>query len=222
MQMKPASTTIKIQDRSGNTKVKGRKRSERASVLLTISAAGDMLKPLIIFKGKRGGRVEEELANYPEGAYYSVQKNAWMDEHGWHQHYIGRVWEDYIYAHHPGGMCLVVDNLKCHVNENSVRAFGALGIEVVPLPKYTTAVLQPLDAGMMGPFKKKLASMKEAEMVEGEGTLRERLLNENKKTSGQKRIDVAKRIIAAWEGMKREHIVRCWEKTGIISGINSS
>jgi hypothetical protein len=54
--------------------------SMRVTVAVTVTASGDMLAPLFVFKGAPGGRIERELASYSDGAVYSVQKKAWMDE----------------------------------------------------------------------------------------------------------------------------------------------
>ena len=84
--------------------------SERITVAMTISAAGDLLQPTIVFKGKLlfiifvllyvtlnisfiinyntlfisgkpGARIEVcELPTLPNGSHYTVQNKAWMDE----------------------------------------------------------------------------------------------------------------------------------------------
>lgn len=50
---------------------------------------------------------------------------------------------------------MYVDNVKSHVSNASLEAFAALGTLIVPLLTNTTAILQPLDVGVMGPSKKK-------------------------------------------------------------------
>ena len=50
------------------------------AVALTVTAAGGLLPPMFVFKAKPGGHVQQELRNFPEGAAYTVQHNAWMDE----------------------------------------------------------------------------------------------------------------------------------------------
>ena len=53
----------------------------RATVAVTATASGELLEPLIVFKGKLGGRIESrEFATYPPGAVYACQDAAWMDE----------------------------------------------------------------------------------------------------------------------------------------------
>ena len=52
----------------------------RVTVALTVTAAGGLLPPMFMFKAKPGDRVQRELRNFHEGAVYTVQQNAWMDE----------------------------------------------------------------------------------------------------------------------------------------------
>ena len=52
----------------------------RVTVAVTVTASGKMLPPLIVFKGKGGGRIELEFVNFNQGAAYAVQPKAWMDE----------------------------------------------------------------------------------------------------------------------------------------------
>ena len=52
----------------------------RITMALTVTAAGGLLPPMFIFKVKSSGHVQQELRNFPEGAVYTIQHNAWMDE----------------------------------------------------------------------------------------------------------------------------------------------
>eukprot|EP00474_Spongospora_subterranea_P011773 CRZ12231.1 hypothetical protein [Spongospora subterranea] len=50
------------------------------TVGVTVTADGNMLIPMIIFKGKTSGRIARTFGAFPEGALYACQDNAWMDE----------------------------------------------------------------------------------------------------------------------------------------------
>ena len=55
--------------------------TKRATFAMTVTASGTVLKPLLIFKGKPGGRIKQrEFPTYPKEMLYSCQENAWMDE----------------------------------------------------------------------------------------------------------------------------------------------
>ena len=51
----------------------------------TVSAAGDILRPFLVFKGKHNGRIVHDFQNpektgYPVDCSYICQEQAWMDE----------------------------------------------------------------------------------------------------------------------------------------------
>lgn len=56
----------------------------RISIILTISADGDKLKPLLIFKGKSGGQIEKALSKQPyvlqNKCVICLNKNAWTTD----------------------------------------------------------------------------------------------------------------------------------------------
>jgi hypothetical protein len=79
------------------------------------------------------------------------------------------------------------------VSTESQEALAAWGTEVVPLPKNTTSVLQPLDVGVMGPFKQKLRAITLSYELSAVGasnsnvSLRERLLKLQNLSAQEKR-----------------------------------
>ena len=65
--------TINARKMSSNTK--------RVTAALTVSAAGEWLKLMIIFKGRLRGRIAwKELKTFNPLAFYACQKAAWMEE----------------------------------------------------------------------------------------------------------------------------------------------
>ena len=57
----------------------------RLTCAVTVSAAGDILRPFIVFKGKHDGRIAREFGNpeksgFPVDCSYMCQERAWMDE----------------------------------------------------------------------------------------------------------------------------------------------
>ncbi|KAJ0392012.1 hypothetical protein ATCC90586_005557 [Pythium insidiosum] len=98
------------------TKVRGAKISARVTVLLIIAADGSKLPPLIIYKAKPGGSIEDAFGGYPAGATYAVQRNAWMDNDVWQASVIGDLWTRYCSEKFREPLALYVDNFKTHVD----------------------------------------------------------------------------------------------------------
>ena len=54
----------------------------RVTVAVTVTANGEMLKPMLIFKGKPGGQTQQrEFPSYFNESLYACQDQAWMDVH---------------------------------------------------------------------------------------------------------------------------------------------
>ena len=78
----PGNTTV---NKKGHREVRIRSmgaEKRRVTVILTCTAAGDMLPPMVIFKGKRALK----KLRIPAGAVVTVQKKAWNDAE------LTRVW----------------------------------------------------------------------------------------------------------------------------------
>ena len=83
-QMRPSTTIETIGARAVPVAMRA-SGSERVTVALTVTLAGEKLPPYVIFKGLPSGRIARELTSrgseYPQGLIYTVQKSAWMDQH---------------------------------------------------------------------------------------------------------------------------------------------
>jgi hypothetical protein len=70
---KHGTKTIHLRKTSNGTK--------RARGTLTVTAAGNFLMPMMIFKGKSNGKIAQcELKNFDPTSVYACQDAAWMDE----------------------------------------------------------------------------------------------------------------------------------------------
>jgi hypothetical protein len=70
---KRGTKTIHVHKTTSNTK--------RATAALMVSAAGEWLKPMIIFKGQPRGQIAwKELKTFNSMVYYACQKATWMDK----------------------------------------------------------------------------------------------------------------------------------------------
>lgn len=140
--------------------------SERITVAVTISAAGDLLQPTVIFKGKKGGRIEkDQLKKLPAGPHYMVQEKAWMD------HEVMHVWVDVVLKPYiqqaPKGIIpvLFLDSYRAHMMEEIVTKIQDLGVEVLHIPGGCTGLIQPVDVGFNKPFKSRIRLQWEEWMV---------------------------------------------------------
>ena len=133
----------------------------RLTCAVTVSAAGDILRPFIVFKGKRDGRIAREFGNpekygFPVDCSYMCQDRAWMDETVMLQ-WVKEVLEPWS-KHIPPGIVpyLLLDSYKCHLMSSVVHAIQDLGIEVEHIPGGCTGLVQPLDVGVNKPLKNRI------------------------------------------------------------------
>jgi transposase len=141
--------------------------TKRATFAMTVTASGKILKPLIIFKGARNGRiVQREFPNYDDDMIYLCQSSAWMDEDAM------LVWVDQVLRPHiesaPPGILPIIflDSYRCHMMASVVSKIQDLGVEVEHIPGGCTALCQPVDIGVNKPFKNRLRDQWEAWMVD--------------------------------------------------------
>ena len=138
---------------------------------VTVSAARDILRPFIVFKGKRDGRIACEFQNpeksgFPADCSYICQDRAWMDEAvmlQWVKDVL-ELWSKHV----PAGIVpyLLLDSYKCHLMSSVVHAIQDLGIEVDHIPGGCTGLVQPLDVGVNKPLKNWIRRKWEEYMLE--------------------------------------------------------
>lgn len=137
----------------------------RVTVAVTLTANGEMLPPLFIFKGKPGGRIEREFADYPAGGIYTVQEKAWMDES------IMLVWVEQVLKPFvqtaPVGIApvLFLDSYRCHMMASVVSRIEDMGVQVEHIPGGCTGLCQPVDVGIAKPLKSHVRNKWEDWMV---------------------------------------------------------
>ncbi|KAH9182620.1 hypothetical protein AeNC1_015404 [Aphanomyces euteiches] len=160
---------------------------------------GGKLPLLFIVKGLPGGVIESrELQAYPAPHVYAVQENVWMDD---------RVWCLYMRQlltfNVDDSSVLLVDNLECHVSEQSHDMAAEANFSVIePLPPNSTRRCQPLD---VGPLKAMLKTewLREDYDHEGGDTL----------TAQEKRAATIHRTIRVWEKISSESVKSAFEKS---------
>lgn len=125
----------------------------RVTVALLVRADGVMFPPHFVFKGAPAGAVEREVRMFapPDVATFSVQENAWFDD---------RVMQEWIdYAYFPtveSHSLLILDSLKIHKSTKVSEKLAEVATDVLYVPSGCTGVSQPLDVGVMAPFKARM------------------------------------------------------------------
>lgn len=187
--------------RSGNS-------TTRCTAALTVAADGTKLKPFVIFKGKKNGRIDKtELPTYEnqENVCYNVQDNAWMNQQSMNN-YIDSVLAPYV-ANKPVEVdChLIIDTLKSHISDETIARCADIGIEVHVIPGGCTSLTQPCDIGINKPFKDRL-KRKWWTWIENGGRHRSIFNNPSRETIG-------KWIDESWSALPEAIVRSSWRKT---------
>lgn len=124
-------------------------RGQTTTVVCALSASGQYIPPLFIFKRKR---MKDGLdKNGPVGAIYKCSESGWITEElfcNWLEHF-----QKHVNATKEQPVLLVLDNHSTHSSLNSYNFCRDSGIHIVSLPPHTSHRLQPLDITFFGPLK---------------------------------------------------------------------
>lgn len=184
-------------ERGGSAKIKEKqKHSARLTALLTVRADRVKLPIFFIVKGKTGGTIEQnEVPTYPTGHHYAVQENAWMDSKVWKRYVL-----ELLRYEIASPSVLLLDNFDAHVSDEGQAVVAEEACcSVCPLPPNSTSYIQPLDVGVMGPFKSNLRML----WMEEEHTATD---------AASKRCVTIDRAIKAWSMITSSTIVSSFEK----------
>ena len=123
--------------------------TKRATFAMTVTASGKSLQPVVVFKGKPGGRIDKrEFPTYPRSMIYACQENAWMDENVMLM-WVEKVLKPYI-LNAPEDIVpiLFLDSFRCHMMASVVGKIQELGIKVEHIPGGCTGLCQPVNVGV--------------------------------------------------------------------------
>lgn len=123
---------------------------EWVTILETINAAGQIIKPLIIFKGRA-----------PQTTWFEGDTPDWMyttSENGWTANRIALGWLQQIYIPETSKECsrhrmLIMDGHGSHIDIEFLWLCKQHNIQLLFLPAHSSHVLQPLDLGVFSPLK---------------------------------------------------------------------
>ena len=183
---------------------------DRCTFNAAITMAGGKLKPLIVFKGKPGGRIEKkEFQGYSDGAFWHVQKNAWCDDRVMKQWvlqvlplWVADLKAQFVDEHVVP--LLILDAYKCHMQSAIVTLIQDLGIEVLHIPGGCTYLCQPLDVGVNRTLKMSVRSEWE-DWMEREGSVS--LEKPSRKLIGEW-------VLKAWDDLDAQTVRNSWKKKG--------
>ncbi len=139
----------------------------RATVAVTVTASGKMLKPLVVFKEKPGARIKtREFPTYPQYNVYACHHSAWMDEtvmRTWIREVLKPYVEDAPEHIQP---LLLLDSYKCHTMASVTGSIEALGVQIEIIPGGCTGLCQPVDVGIGKPLKSRARHLWEEWMID--------------------------------------------------------
>jgi hypothetical protein len=149
MQLKDSHKTLIYVHKMSN-------RTKRETGVLTVTAAGNFLMLMIIFKSKPNGRIAKtELKTIDPTSVSACQVAAWMDEQCMLM-WVEQIFAPYLLANRlPSGIqpVILLDAYQCLMMQLVVLVIAALGVEVIHIPGRWTGLCQPLNVGIIKPFK---------------------------------------------------------------------
>ena len=185
---------------------KGGNDSHRCTVALTVTAAGNILPPYIVYKGTEGGTIHRrELPDHPSGAIYTVQKKAWFDERVM-LHWVEHVLRPYV-ATAPVGVIPIIflDSFKVHLLGSVANAIQNIGVQLEYIPPGCTGLVQPIDVGINKPYKASMTKVFTSWLLDQDP---------NNPIRAAKREDVSAWILQALAGITDVTVKNAWRKSG--------
>ncbi|KAG8180984.1 hypothetical protein JTE90_024732 [Oedothorax gibbosus] len=119
------------------------------SVLFCVSASGNFLPPLTVFKSQH--LYESWTKGGPPGAWYSCTESGWMHDmvfESWMGHFVKHVEQ----LEKP--VLLIFDGHGSHLTYKTIKQAIDNEIIIICLPPNTSHALQPLDVGVFAPVKR--------------------------------------------------------------------
>jgi hypothetical protein len=131
-------------------------RQEWVTAIECVSAAGQALPPLVIFKAKHCSTAWIPVQVPPEWRF-STSKSGWTsDSHDYE--WLTTVFEPHTRLSQAGSRrLLVLDGHGSHMTANVIAFCMENAIDLLVLPPHCSHILQPLDGSIFAPLKRALA-----------------------------------------------------------------
>jgi len=139
----------------GESSADCKQAKERMSVLLTASATGEKLPPLIIWKSRIPRAFNEVI---PSGAKWFLNSKAWMTSNIFDNFLT--LWNEKLKTTNRC-ILLLLDNASCH----TIDVLAYSNVKLMFLPPNTMAGTQPIDTGIIKSFKLHYKRLMTTEML---------------------------------------------------------
>jgi hypothetical protein len=188
---------------SGNEKM-------RCTVSLTVAADGSRLKPMMIFKGERNGRIavrELPSSEFSSDLVLACQPNAYQDSENL------LTWVDGVLVPHlqekAAGtpVVLFLDEFSAHSTAEFLSKLESIGVQLKLIPGGCTWLVQPVDVGIGKPFKDRVRAKWWEWMIE--------MVQDDALVPSPSRELVQKWTHETWESMPEEIVRNSWRKTDL-------
>lgn len=130
---------------------------DSTTVLACVSANGEILPPLIVFKGlavQPSWMTKNELS----GTMYSATKNGWMEEATFYMWFSKMFVPHVVQTRETNELqgqtaILFFDGHSSHISIRIIQLAISENIKLVKFPSHLTDKIQPLDVSVFGPIK---------------------------------------------------------------------
>lgn len=181
---------------------------DRVTIMLCANANGSLKLPLVLIGKYKNPRALKNIERHTLPVYYTHQSNAWMNtqifELWFKEQFVPQVSVFLQNKNLPPKAILLLDNASCH---SSQERLSVGDITAYFLPPNSTALIQPMDQGIIESVKRKY-KMK----------LQTSILSRQKEDvdviSYLKSVtikDVIYWISDAWNEIKESTIAKCWK-----------
>jgi hypothetical protein len=181
------------------------------TAVLACCADGTKLPPMLIFKRKT---IPKDI---PKQVLVHAHEKGWMNEAGM------KIWFEKIWSRRPGGLLrkpalLVLDQFAAHLTPNTKRIAKTMKTDLAVIPGGLTSQLQPLDVSVNKPFKLLIREEWNRWMQNEAGST----LTPTGRIKKPSVPLVCNWVIKAWNGVKKEVIIKSFKKCGISNALDGT